>query len=146
MRRGGHLFVSQYGMQVNILSRYGIKNYGVQNRDYRFVNGDNTDFRYRNILIINKYHGVIKETSRGIDRYCAKIHVNGDIIVGRYSSESEAAIAYNKAAALLKAKGIKKDFPENYLDCYNDIEYAKLFNSIRISKALKEYAEKYAFT
>ena len=32
-RRGGHLFVADYGMQVNILSRYGIKNYAVAGRD-----------------------------------------------------------------------------------------------------------------
>lgn len=27
-KRGGHLFVSDYGMQYNILSRYGIKSHG----------------------------------------------------------------------------------------------------------------------
>ena len=38
MRRKGHLFVSDYGMQINILSRYGIKNYAVAGRDYYFAN------------------------------------------------------------------------------------------------------------
>lgn len=37
MRRGGHLFVADYGMQVNILNRYGIKNYAVKDKDYIFV-------------------------------------------------------------------------------------------------------------
>ena len=48
-RRGGHLFVADYGMQVNILSRYGIKNYAVAGRDYLFANGNTRDFgRYEN--------------------------------------------------------------------------------------------------
>ena len=55
MRRGGHLFVADYGMQVNIASRYGIKNFAVENRDYRFVNGNDHDFRYANIEILNTY-------------------------------------------------------------------------------------------
>ena len=32
MRRQGHFFVNDYGMQTNILSRYGIKNYAVMGR------------------------------------------------------------------------------------------------------------------
>ena len=32
--RGGHLFVSDYGMQYNILNRYGIKPYAVKGKDY----------------------------------------------------------------------------------------------------------------
>ena len=38
MKRGRHLFVADYGMQVNILNRYGIRNYAVENRDYYFAN------------------------------------------------------------------------------------------------------------
>ena len=45
-RRGGHYFVADYGMQVNIMSRYGIKNYAVENKDYRFINGSRNDLRY----------------------------------------------------------------------------------------------------
>lgn len=33
MRRGGHLFVADYGMQLNILNRYGIKNFAVPGKD-----------------------------------------------------------------------------------------------------------------
>ena len=55
MKRGGHLFVADYGLQLNILNRYGIKNFAVAGKDYRFVNGDNTDFRYKNIHIMNRY-------------------------------------------------------------------------------------------
>ena len=45
MRRGNHLFVADYGMQVTLSSRYGIKNYAVQGKDFRFINGDPHDFQ-----------------------------------------------------------------------------------------------------
>ena len=54
MQRKGHLFVNDYGMQVNILSRYGIKNFAVPGKDYIFINGDCHDFRYSNLHIINQ--------------------------------------------------------------------------------------------
>lgn len=139
MCRGGHLFVSDYGMQVNILSRYGIKNYAVAGRDYRFVNGDDTDYRYGNIEIINKYHGVSRIEKKGHVMYTTKIHVNGDTIVGRYSSEIEAAIAYNKAANLLLEQGVRKNFIENYIYEVNEIEYARIYHRIRISKNIRAF-------
>ncbi len=139
MKRGGHLFVSDYGMQVTILSRYGIKNYAVAGRDYRFANGDNTDYRYGNIEIINRYHGVTKSFRKGFPIYTAKIHINGDYIIGRYPTDIEAAIAYNKAAGLMKGKGIMKDFPENYINEINEIEYARIYHSVKISKRLRNY-------
>lgn len=139
MRRGGHLFVAEYGMQVNILSRYGIKNYAVAGRDFKFVNGDCNDFRYQNIKIINRYHGVIKEIKNGNTLYVAKIHIKGDTIVGKYLTEAEAAIAYNKAARILKEKGLVKDFPENYVESCTEIEYAKIYNNIRISKNIRNF-------
>jgi hypothetical protein len=139
MKRGGHLFVADYGMQVNILSRYGIKNYAVAGRDYRFVNGDPTDYRYGNIEIINPYHGVTKSYLKGLPIYTAKIHINGNFIIGRYTTEAQAAIAYNKAVHLLRERGVTKDFPENYVPELDEITYAKLYNSARISKKVREY-------
>ena len=53
LQRKGHLYVNDYGMQVTLLSRYGIKNHAVCNRDYYFANGDTQDFRYANIIIKN---------------------------------------------------------------------------------------------
>ncbi len=138
-RRGGHLFVAEYGTQFNILSRYGIKNFAVVDRDYRFMNGDPTDFRYRNIEIINKYHGVTKEINRGIISYTAKIHINGDFQVGTYSTEAEAAVAYNKAATLLQENGFSKNFPKNYVLELNETEYAKTYHKIRISKHIRDF-------
>lgn len=139
IKRGGHLFVSDYGMQVNILSRYGIKNYGVVGRDYKFANGDSTDYRYGNIEIINKYHGVSKIFTKGLPIYLAKIHVNGDIIIGRYPTEVEAAIAYNKAAKLLLTQGVKKNFYENYIIEVDEIEYARVYHLVRLSKKIRNY-------
>ncbi len=145
MKRGGHLFASDYGMQVGILSRYGIKNYAVPGRDYRFSNGDPTDFRYANIEIINRYHGVTKTIVNGLPVYLAKIHINGDFLIGRYQTEEEAAIAYNKAALKINEKGIFKNFPQNYLEGMDEISYASLYQRIRISKKIMEYfnSEKY---
>lgn len=136
-KRGGHLFVAEYGMQVNILSRYGIKNYAVEGRDYRFVNGDSSDFRYRNIEIINKYHGVFRTEEKGIFQYVAKIHVNGDFIIGSYATETEAAVAYNKAASILNEKGVPKNFPKNYVVELNEIEYASMYHKVPISKKIR---------
>lgn len=139
LRRGGHLFVSDYGMQVSILSRYGIRSHAVAGRDYRFVNGDNLDYRYGNIEIINRYYGVTKSPSRRHDIFTARIHINGDYLIGRYLTETEAAVAYNKAADFLNQKGFPKNFPRNYIEELSEREYAKLYANIRISKKIRSY-------
>ena len=82
MRRGTHLFVAEYGMQTNIASRYGIRNFARKDIDFRFVNGDINDFRYANIEIINPYQGVTVETANGITSYISKIHINGYNLIG----------------------------------------------------------------
>lgn len=140
LKRGGHLFTSEYGMQVSLLSRYTVKNYAVPGRDYRFVNGDPNDFRYSNIEVINRYYGVTKVTEKGRSYYRAKIHVNGDYLIGRYQTEEEAAIAFNKAAALLREKGMKKNYPTNYIEGMDGIAYAAAYQRIRISGKLIELA------
>lgn len=142
MQRGGHLFVSDYGMQVSILSRYGIHSHAVAGRDYRFVNGDPLDYRYSNIEIINHYHGVTKRLHRGHDIFTARIHINGNYLVGRYLSEAEAAIAYNKAADYLNRKGFVKNYPRNYIEELSEREYAKLYAAIRIGRKIRDYPDK----
>ncbi|MFV0343506.1 MAG: hypothetical protein ACK5JH_11585 [Anaerocolumna sp.] len=139
MVRGNHLFVSDYGMQVNILSRYGIRNYGILGKDYMFNNGDELDFRYSNIEIINRFHGVSKQEKNGKLTYSAKIHINGDYIIGYYSSEEEAAIAYNKAVNILKSKGLTKNYPIHFIPDMDEIVYAKLYHNIRISKKIRDF-------
>lgn len=137
MTRNGYLFVNDYGMQTNILSRYGIKNHSVCNRDYTFANGDTNDYRYGNIIVINKYFGVQAILKNGRKMYKVKIHINGDYVVGTYTTEKEAAIAYNKSIDLLKSKGINKNYSSNYIEDINSIEYASIYNSVKLSKRLR---------
>lgn len=137
MRRGGHLFVADYGMQVSVLSRYGIRSYAVPGRDYRFINDDPLDFRYSNIEIINRYHGVSHRLHHGRDIYTAKIHIHGDYIIGRFSTETEAAVAYNKAADFLADRGYTKNFPRNYIEDLSERDYARLYAALRISRKIR---------
>jgi hypothetical protein len=137
--RGGHMFVCDYGMQYNILGRYGIKPYSVKGKDYIFANGDDTDYRYSNIIVVNKYHGVFKEEKNGKTIYTTKIHINGDFIVGRYNTEAKAAIAYNKAADLCRSRGMTKSFPTNFIDEYTPREYADIYTEIKISTRIYKF-------
>lgn len=139
MKRNGHLFVADYGMQLNILNRHGIRSYSVPGRDYLFLNGDDTDFRVENLKIINKYLGVTTVLSKGKTRYKTKINVPGYFVVGTYSKEEEAAIAYNKAIDILKKNGVKKNYTPNYLDNISNAEYADIYSKIRISEKIMNY-------
>ena len=139
MRRGRHFFVADYGMQVNIMNRYGIKNYAVIGKDYRFVNGDNMDFRYENIEVFNTYHGVSRRrTSSGIV-YVAKIHINGNYTIGSYTNSIEAAIAYNKAIDILKKAGISKNFSPNYIENLSPSTYADIYSKLSVSPKITDY-------
>lgn len=139
MKRGNHLFVSDYGMQVNILSRYGIRNFAVPGRDYLFMNGDSHDFRYENIQIINRFYGVTKKMGPGIVYYDVRLHVKGNLFVGRYTDEISAAIAYNKAITLLAKKGIQKKYSLNYIEELSAEEYHKIYKEISLSSKINEY-------
>lgn len=135
MRRGNHLFVADYGMQVTIASRYGIRNFAVKDRDYRFINQDDTDFRYANIEIINPYHGVLREGTFGNYSYRVRIHIHGNYIVGIYDNVETAAIAYNKAADLCHQYGIKKKFPVNYIETMSPKTYAEIYSTVTVSES-----------
>lgn len=139
MRRGGHLFVADYGMQVNILNRYGIKNYGVEGRDYRFVNGDPADLRYENIEVLNPYHGVLPLRQGTRTRYRARIHLRGNYIIGTYDTAEEAAIAYNKAIDILQKNGVQKRFTPNYLENMPASRYAELYVGLAVSERILRY-------
>lgn len=138
MCRGNHYFVADYGLQVSITSRYGIKPYAVEGRDYFFINGDSCDFRRENIKIKNIYHGVTAEEKNGKKIYTVKIHINGNYIVGRYENEYVAAIAYNKAIDVLKGNGIHKNFTPNYIDGFSPSKYAEIYSNVTISPKIKE--------
>lgn len=137
MRRGGHLFVSDYGMQVNIMNRYGIKNYAVEGRDYRFINGDSTDLRYENIEVWNTFHGVEIVRKENQAKYKVRIHVKSNYVVGTYSTITEAAIAYNKAADIVKKNGIDRNYPLNYIEGLSPAAYADIYSRIRISSRVR---------
>ena len=134
IRRGGHLFAADYGMQVNLMHRYGIRSFAVPGKDYIFLNGDNMDFRYENLEIINRYTGVRIEKQFPKPVYVVKIHINGSVIVGRYNDEIIAAIAYNKAAGLLKDKGFKRNYELNYIDDLSQAEYDAKYSETKLSK------------
>lgn len=139
MRRKGHLFVSDYGMQVNILSRYGIKNFAVCGKDYQFVNGDPTDFRYSNIEVINKYYGVSKTLHKNQTYYKVKLNIIGSHVIGLYPSEIQAAVAYNKAVDLAQAHGITKNYMTNYITELSPREYADVYTQVIISPKFLNY-------
>ncbi len=139
MCRGGHYFVADYGMQVTILSRYGIKSYGVLGKDYRLINGDIYDFRYENIEILNSYHGVRHVNHRGKPMYQARIHINGYYIIGYYNTALEAAIAYNKAIDILSSKGCTKQFKQNYMEGVSASMYADIYHTLKVSNKIMQY-------
>jgi hypothetical protein len=138
MKRGGHLFVADYGSQISVLSRYGVPSYAVEGRDYRFANEDPTDFRYENIIVLNRYRGVRQFAEKGFVRYKTVIHVRSNYVVGKYNSESEAAIAYNKAADILIKNGIKKNFQQNYVEDLTPSQYADIYTKLKISNRISK--------
>lgn len=140
MRRGGHLFVNDYGMQFNIMNRYGIKNYAVEGKDYRFINGDPSDFRYENIEILNRFHGITRkiQADGGNIIYKVHIHIKSSYVVGSYSTEAEAAIAYNKAVDILKKNGINRNYSLNYIEDLSPAAYAEIYMKLKISPKISE--------
>lgn len=135
--RGGHLFVADYGMQVNLHLRYGIKKHAVLNRDYRFINNDKYDFRYENIEIINRYHGVRKRVLKtGKTKYRVIILVNGNYTVGVYPTEEMAAVAYNKAVDIVKRVYPERKYEQNYVDSLSPSGYADMYTQIQVSPKL----------
>ena len=139
LQRGGHLYINDYGMQVSMLSRYGIKNYAVAGTDYEFVNGDCHDFRYENIRNINPYYGVNRLDENGRISYLTRIHINGNYQIGIYANETDAAIAYNNAVDLAKNAGIDRNYPTNYIAGLSASDYADIYTRIKVSKAYREY-------
>lgn len=138
MKRGNHYFVADFGMQVNIVNRYGIKNYAVCGRDYHFRNGDPLDYRRENLEILNQYNGVIPLSGGSASGYLARIHINGNYVIGTYSDMTEAAIAYNKAIDILRRNGCKKNFTPNYLEQISAGTYADIYTRLPISGKIEK--------
>lgn len=141
--RKGHYYVADYGMQVTIFSRYGIKNYAVKDVDYQFANGDDTDYRYSNVIIINPYYGVRQCVHHNRKSYHVVIHFRNNFSIGYFDSEVMAAIAYNKAVDAVKASGITKNYPTNYIDDISSQEYAAIYSKIRLPEKFLKAVETY---
>jgi hypothetical protein len=141
-RKNGYMFVNDYGMQVNILSRYGIKNFAVNGKDYHFKDGDSNNLRYHNIVVTNKYYGVQKIIKNSTPLYLSKIHINGYTKIGRYKTDIEAAIAYNKAVDFVIANNISsRHYTKNYIqDIYSKEDYFKIYDSIKLSNNILSLA------
>lgn len=148
-KRGNHIFTTELGSQINLSSKYGIKNHAVLGKDYIFVNGDNTDFRYSNIQILNEYQGVHlidnndsyllngKKSKKQL--YKTLIHINGNFVVGVYDSKEKAAIAYNKAADILNENGCKINFSRNHINKMTTKKYNSLYENVEISEEIINY-------
>lgn len=144
MRRGKHYFVADFGMQVSVPSRFGIRSYSVEGRDYKHVNGDLLDFRRENILLVNRYRGVLKQTINAKTIYRCQIHVGGNVHVGDFTREDDAAIAYNKAIDLLYSAGIRKNYSPNELDGISPSTYANIYTSLTLAKSFERYLHRLA--
>ncbi len=144
LKRGGRLYVNDYGMQVTVLSRYGIRNFAVAGKDYQFANQDHYDLRYENIININPFHGVRRISQNGSVAYETYIHIRGDYQIGVYRTLHEGAIAYNKAADLARQHGVEKNFPTNFITELSAREYAQAYTDVTISEKYKKYLKQLA--
>jgi hypothetical protein len=139
MLRDRHLFIDDYGSQISLPSRYGIRSYAIAGKDYEFVNQDPYDFRYINIKIYNPYFGVRKVTKKYKELYQARIHVRSYYVIGFYPTAVKAAIAYNKAVDLLRRQGINRNFPLNYIEEITASQYAELYDAISVSDRIEHF-------
>lgn len=139
MCRGNHYFVADYGMQVNVASRYGIKSHAVPGRDFCFLNGDPLDFRRVNLEILNYYHGVTESIKKGQRVYTARIHIRGNYVIGHYHSPLDAAVAYNKAIDILKENGLSKRFQPNDIDGIPTSKYREIYSRVKVSAKILNY-------
>ena len=139
IQRQGRLFVNDYGMQMGILTRYGIQPYSVEGRDYEYKNGDRTDLRYENIVVKNPFRGVRIIHGEVNVQYKALMHINGDWVLGTYDHIHEAAIAYNKALDIMADAGIAGAREPNYIDELSPKAYADIYSGAEISAKFISY-------
>ena len=138
IKRGGYLYVNDYGMQYNILYRYGIHSHSVPDRDYQFVNGDFRDFRYSNIKVLNPYHGVFFR-DENTPVYDVKINVIGEVSLEKSGT---GTLTISKAGDILKKNGVDKSYPVNFISELSPSEYAKRYHDLRLSKSFLDYCSR----
>ena len=141
MKRGRHLFVTAYGLQENIMTRYGIGGFAVPGKDYVFLNGDDTDLRYSNIRVINRFSAV-KAVQEGLSTaYEVKIHLNGDWKIGRFPTEILACVAYNKALDEARKHDLKPRSSYIYIDELNARQYAQIYSAVELPQKYLDYLD-----
>ena len=62
-----------------------------------------------------------------------------DYIVGRYATDIEAAIAYNKAIDILHSKGVTSNFTPNYVEAITPRRYAEIYSTLDIAPGILNY-------
>lgn len=140
-KRGNYFFVNDYGMQMNILSRYGIRNYASKGKDFLFIDGNPYNLKYENIQVVNPYIGVEQVNNLGSIMYKSKIHLNGYVTIGHYKSINKAAIAYNKAVDfMLRYVSPGKAYAKNYVDSISKEEAVYYYTSIKLPTYLLNLA------
>lgn len=136
-KRGNYLYTQDSISQKSILSRFNIMSHSIAGKDYLFKNGNPQDFRRANLEIINSYKGVSRKEYKGQTVYVATIFMDKNITIGHYSSEMEAAIAYNKAIDLLYTKGISnRNYVPNTIPFLTLSEYKLIYDGLSISPRL----------
>ena len=68
-----------------------------------------------------------------------RIHIRGNYIVGRYATDIEAAIAYNKAIDILHSKGVTSNFTPNYVEAITPRRYAEIYSTLDIAPGILNY-------
>ena len=73
-----------------------------------------------------------------------EFHINSDYILGEFSSEAKAAIAYNKAVDMLSGL-VNITYTPNYIEGISSVEYASLYHNIILSKNFRNYVKSVCF-
>lgn len=140
-KRGDYLYTYIGDQQENILKRFGFNRSMTYLKDYDFLNNNRYDFRRKNIHIINHYYGVSLETKYNKTTYVTRIVLNKkNLVVGHYSSDMLAAIAYNKAVDLVTASSNEYHYSKNTFPFLTRQEYDSLYESLPISKRLTSHS------
>jgi hypothetical protein len=77
---------------------------------------------------------------RGKEKYRARINIPNYYTIGYYNSETESAIAYNKAIDILKKNGVTKNYTPNYIEGISPSLYADIYSKLKISDKINHYS------
>lgn len=147
MSRGGYFFVNElrYADQYFSTLRYPQP---LRKRKRLFIPQRwRTRFPLFQCCHCQRYNGVEQIEKNGRILYKTRIHINGNYTIGTYTSENEAAIAYNRAIDLLAEQLPDfKNYTRNYIEGLSHIEYASIYNTVKISRRFRRYIEQLGLT